>query len=76
MSISQITSLQNTLNSALDAFKAELASQGLSEPTLDTSKLHEIDDITYLPSPAMYEARRAALACLVRFYLTLWRQKF
>jgi hypothetical protein len=66
MSISELTSLQNTLNAAIDTFKAELAAQNLPEPSLNTSKSHPIDDITYLPTPAMFEARRAALASLVR----------
>ncbi|KAF8971744.1 S-adenosyl-L-methionine-dependent methyltransferase [Flammula alnicola] len=48
----------------IDAFKAELAAQNLPEPSLNTSKSHPIDEVTYLPSPAMYEARRAALASL------------
>ena len=65
MSISELTSLQQTLNAAIDAFKAELAAQNLPEPSLNTSKSHPIDDIAYLPTPAMYEARRAALASLV-----------
>ncbi|KAF9526425.1 S-adenosyl-L-methionine-dependent methyltransferase [Crepidotus variabilis] len=64
MSLSELTSLQNTLNAAIDTFKAELAAQNLSEPSLNTSKAHPIDDIAYLPTPAMYEARRAALASL------------
>ncbi|KAG6873862.1 hypothetical protein C0995_010474 [Termitomyces sp. Mi166 len=64
MSFSEITSLQNTLNSALDIFKAELVAQGLQEPSLNTSKTHPVDDISYLPSPAMFEARRVALASL------------
>jgi hypothetical protein len=65
MSLSELTSLQKTLNSAIDVFKAELAAQNLPEPSLNTSKPHPIDDITYLPTPAMYEARRLALASLV-----------
>jgi hypothetical protein len=65
MSISELTSLQNTLNVAIDTFKAELAAQNLTEPSLNTSKPHPIDEITYLPTPAMYEARRVALASLV-----------
>ena len=65
MSISELTSLQNTLNTAIDTFKAELAAQNLTEPSLNTSKPHPIDEITYLPTPAMYEARRVALASLV-----------
>ena len=65
MSISELTSLQKTLNVAIDTFKAELAAQNLTEPSLNTSKPHPIDEITYLPTPAMYEARRVALASLV-----------
>ena len=68
MFISELTSLQKTLNAAIDTFKAELAAQNLPEPSLNTSKLHPIDEITYLPTPAMYEARRAALASLVRSF--------
>jgi len=63
--VSELTSLKNTLNTAIDAFKTELAAQSLPEPSLNTSKSHPIDDITYLPTPAMFEARRAALASLV-----------
>ena len=63
--LSELSSLQKTLNTAIDAFKAELAAQNLTEPSLNTSKPHPIDDITYLPTPAMFEARRAALASLV-----------
>lgn len=70
MSLSEITSLQNTLNSALDTYKAELVAQGLPEPSLRTSKPHATDDIAYLPSPAMFEARRLALASMVRAILT------
>ena len=69
MSISELTSLQKTLNVAIDTFKAELAAQNLTEPSLNTSKPHPIDEITYLPTPAMYEARRVALASLVCFVL-------
>ena len=66
MSISELTSLQKTLNTAIDTFKAELAAQNLTEPSLNTLKLHPIDEFTYLPTPAMYEAHQAALAsCLL-----------
>jgi hypothetical protein len=65
MSLSEITSLQATLNAALDTFKAELAAQQISEPSLNTSKPHPTDDIAFLPTPAMFEARRTVLACLV-----------
>lgn len=64
MSLSEISSLQKTLNSAIDAFKAELIAQNLPEPSLNTSKRHPIDEITYIPTPVMYEARRVAVASL------------
>ena len=72
MSISELTSLQKTLNAAIDTFKAELAAQNLTEPSLNSSKPHPIDEINYLPTPAMYEARRSALASLVRSSLSLF----
>ena len=72
MSISELTSLQKTLNAAIDTFKAELAAQNLTEPSLNSSKPHPIDEITYLPTPAMFEARRAALASLVSSLLWLF----
>jgi hypothetical protein len=75
MSISELTSLQKTLNAAIDTFKAELAAQNLTELSLNTSKLHPIDEISYLPTPAMYEARRAISASLVcdrLFYISLF----
>ncbi|KAK1234862.1 hypothetical protein PQX77_001956 [Marasmius sp. AFHP31] len=64
MSLSELTSLQQTLNEAIEVYKAELAAQNLPEPSLNTTKPHPTDDITYLPTPAMYEARRTALASL------------
>jgi hypothetical protein len=63
--VSQLTSLQRTLNEAIDAFKAELEAQDLPEPSLTTSAPHPTDDITFIPTPAMYEARRVALAAMV-----------
>ncbi|KAL0566492.1 hypothetical protein V5O48_015523 [Marasmius crinis-equi] len=62
--ISELTSLQRTLNEAIDVFKSELEAQSIPEPSLNTSKPHPIDDITYLPTPVMYEARRTALASM------------
>lgn len=74
MSLSEISSLQDTLNAALDVFKAELSAQNLSEPSLNTSKPHPTDAITFLPTPAMFEARRTALASLASFArFNLWR---
>ncbi|KAJ8083525.1 hypothetical protein PM082_009399 [Marasmius tenuissimus] len=64
MSLSELTSLQQTLNEAINVYKAELAAQNIPEPSLNTSKPHPTDDSTYLPTPAMYEARRTALASM------------
>lgn len=64
MTVSEIVSLQITLNQALDTLRAEILAQNFPEPSLNTSQPHPIDDITYLSSPVMFEARRAALACL------------
>jgi hypothetical protein len=64
-SVSQISSLQQVLNTALDAYKAELAAQNLPEPSLTTSAVNPIDEISFVPSAALYESRRAALASLV-----------
>ncbi|KAL0950780.1 hypothetical protein HGRIS_007547 [Hohenbuehelia grisea] len=62
--ISELTSLQNTLNSAIDVFKAELAAQNFPEPSLNTSQTHPMDEPTFLPSPRLYVARKAVLASL------------
>ncbi|PPQ79396.1 hypothetical protein CVT25_002666 [Psilocybe cyanescens] len=64
MSLSELSSLQKTLNAAIDTFKAELAAQNLPELSLNTSQPHPIDELTFLPTPAMFEARRVALASL------------
>lgn len=77
MSLSEITSLQNTLNDALNIYKAEIAAQNLPEPSLNTSKLNPMDEMAYLPTPAMFEARRVALASLVcRSYSTSTSHQF
>jgi len=65
MPVSEIFSLQTTLNEALDAFRAEIVAQNLTEPSLNTSMPHLTDHPAYVPTPVMFEARRAALACLV-----------
>ncbi|KAJ8093850.1 hypothetical protein PM082_009714 [Marasmius tenuissimus] len=64
MSLSELTSLQQTLNEAIDVYKSELAAQNIPEPSLNTSKPHPTDDTAYLPTPAMFEARRTALASM------------
>lgn len=75
-SVSELTSLQKTLNAAIDTFKAELAAQNLPELSLNTAKPHPIDDLSYLPTPAMFEARRVALASLVCSGFELWIDNF
>lgn len=63
-STSEISSLLETLTASIEVFKAELVRQQLPEPSLRTSKPHPIDDPSYIPSPAMYEARRLAVGSL------------
>ncbi|EPQ51860.1 S-adenosyl-L-methionine-dependent methyltransferase [Gloeophyllum trabeum ATCC 11539] len=70
-SVSEISCLLGTLTSAIEVFKAELARQRLPEPSLCTSKPHPIDDLSYIPPPAMYEARRIAIASLNNLKLLL-----
>ncbi|KZT22276.1 S-adenosyl-L-methionine-dependent methyltransferase [Neolentinus lepideus HHB14362 ss-1] len=69
--ISEISSLLETLTSSIDVFKAELARQQLSEPSLSASQPHPIDDPTYVPPPLMYEARRLAVSSLNQLRLLL-----
>ncbi|EPQ51857.1 S-adenosyl-L-methionine-dependent methyltransferase [Gloeophyllum trabeum ATCC 11539] len=70
-SASEIASLLGTLTSAIDVFRAELVQQGLPEPSLLMSEPHAIDDASYVPPPAMYEARRLAIASLNSLKLLL-----
>ncbi|KZT22278.1 S-adenosyl-L-methionine-dependent methyltransferase [Neolentinus lepideus HHB14362 ss-1] len=62
--ISEISSLLETLTSSIDVFKAELTRQQLPEPSLSTSLPHAIDDPAYVSSPLLYEARRLAISSL------------
>ncbi|EPQ51855.1 hypothetical protein GLOTRDRAFT_132667 [Gloeophyllum trabeum ATCC 11539] len=63
--MSEISSLLDTLTSAIDVFKAKLARQQLPESSLTMSESHPIDEISYIPPPAMYEARRLAVASML-----------
>ncbi|KZT28199.1 S-adenosyl-L-methionine-dependent methyltransferase [Neolentinus lepideus HHB14362 ss-1] len=69
--VSEISSLLETLTTSIDVFKAELSRQGLTEPSLMTSKPHPIDDPAYVAPPIMYEARRLAVSALERLKLLL-----
>ncbi|TFK53111.1 S-adenosyl-L-methionine-dependent methyltransferase [Heliocybe sulcata] len=69
--VSEISSLLETLTTSIDVFKAELYRQGFSEPSSMTSKPHLIDDPSYVAPPLMYEARRLAIGSLDRLKLLL-----
>ncbi|KAL0063638.1 hypothetical protein AAF712_009436 [Marasmius tenuissimus] len=62
MSLSDLTSLQQTFNEAIDIYKVVLAARNILEPSLNTSKPHPTDNTAYLLTPAMYEARKTASA--------------
>jgi hypothetical protein len=68
--LSELESLQETLNLAINAFRNALTVQGLPEPTLTTCTLHPMDVPNFLPSPEMFEAQKVALASIVGFPLS------
>jgi len=60
-SISELESLQTSLNTSINALKAELEAQKLPELSLRSQVPHPLDEASFLPSPALYEARRTAV---------------
>ncbi|KZT22269.1 hypothetical protein NEOLEDRAFT_1097916 [Neolentinus lepideus HHB14362 ss-1] len=74
--ISELSSLLGTLATSIDILQAELLRQGLSEPSLCTSRPHPLDDPSYLSPPKMYEAQRIAFGCLAILHFGLLEQLF
>lgn len=68
MQPSEFQVLRATLNTALDAFETALNAENLPSPSIQTCKPHPLDDSAFLPSPALYEARRIALSTMVSTY--------
>ncbi|KIJ58607.1 hypothetical protein HYDPIDRAFT_102311 [Hydnomerulius pinastri MD-312] len=59
--LSELRSLQNTLNQAIDSFEQERCSLDLPELSTYTSDPHPLDDLNFLPSTTLFAARRTAL---------------
>ncbi|KAK7464327.1 hypothetical protein VKT23_006495 [Stygiomarasmius scandens] len=65
-SISELDSLQNTLNAALDTIREELKSNGLPELSTLSTTSHPFDEASTLPTPKFYQAQNTAIAALTR----------
>ncbi|VDC04881.1 unnamed protein product [Peniophora sp. CBMAI 1063] len=61
--LSELDSLQRTLNQAIDSLRDELNRQSLPELTSKAHR-HPMDDYAFLCSPRLYEARRLTLAAI------------
>ncbi|KAG1747840.1 O-methyltransferase-domain-containing protein [Suillus paluster] len=65
MAHAELDRLQACLNFALDTFRKELDNSHLPPLSQHSPVEHPLDDpTTYLPSTALFEARRLSLACL------------
>ncbi|KAG1724179.1 hypothetical protein EDB19DRAFT_1915657 [Suillus lakei] len=65
MAHAELDYLQTCLNFALDTFRKEMDKSQLPPLSQHSSVEHPLDDpTTYLPSTALFEARRLSLACL------------
>ncbi|KAK0194556.1 S-adenosyl-L-methionine-dependent methyltransferase [Armillaria mellea] len=62
--MSELDTLQISLNRALDAFREELTNENLPQLSTFSIEPHPLDAPGFLPSPRLYEARRLALACI------------
>lgn len=60
-SISQIESLQASLNAALDALRDEMKRLSLPELSSTNPHRHSMDEPGFVCSPRLYEARRLAI---------------
>jgi len=60
-SISELDSLQNTLNAALDTIREELKSNGLPELSTLSTTSHPFDEASTLPTPKFYQAQNTAI---------------
>ncbi|KAG1741097.1 O-methyltransferase-domain-containing protein [Suillus lakei] len=65
MAHAELDRLQACLNIALDTFRKEMDNSQLPPLSQHSSVEHPLDDpTTYLPSTALFEARRLSVACL------------
>ncbi|TRM59078.1 S-adenosyl-L-methionine-dependent methyltransferase [Schizophyllum amplum] len=64
LDINEISSLQQTLNAALDAIKDEIRLGELPDLSSTATSPHPLDDPNVLVSPRLFEARRLTLASI------------
>jgi hypothetical protein len=64
MSLSELASLQTTLNEALDTIRIELKSSDLPDLSSYATTRHPLDESSYTSSQRLYNARRLALGAL------------
>ncbi|KAJ8582330.1 S-adenosyl-L-methionine-dependent methyltransferase [Rhizopogon salebrosus TDB-379] len=64
MAHAELDRLKACLNFALDALRREMDDSQLPPLSQYSSVEHPLDDINYLPSTRLFEARRLSLACL------------
>ncbi|KZV68749.1 S-adenosyl-L-methionine-dependent methyltransferase [Peniophora sp. CONT] len=62
--VSELDSLQRTLNQALDALHDEMTMQSLPDLSSCSAQRHPMDEPSFLCSPRLYEARKLALAAM------------
>ncbi|KAF5360053.1 hypothetical protein D9758_007602 [Tetrapyrgos nigripes] len=65
-SISELDSLQETLNSAIDTIREELKANKLPELSTLATEPHPYDSASTLPTPKFYQAQITAIAALTR----------
>ncbi|KAH7906432.1 O-methyltransferase-domain-containing protein [Hygrophoropsis aurantiaca] len=62
--VSELRTLHNTLNQAINIIEGEFSGMGLPELSTYAQEVHPLDDGQFLPSMKLFEARRLALACI------------
>ncbi|KAI0260753.1 S-adenosyl-L-methionine-dependent methyltransferase [Gloeopeniophorella convolvens] len=62
--LSELDSLQASINEALNAIRDEIRQNKLPELSNHASERHPLDEPTFVCSPRLYEARRLALASI------------
>ena len=65
--LTELDSLQSTINLALNAVRDELKSNGLPELMNISSERHPMDEETFICPPRLYDARRLALGTCSHF---------
>ncbi|KAH7886567.1 S-adenosyl-L-methionine-dependent methyltransferase [Phlebopus sp. FC_14] len=74
--LSELRSLQSTLNQAIDAFAEALNEQKLPDLSSVALEPHPLDDIDFLPSVSLFTARREALGQINLAFLAPFTETF